>query len=132
MTGKLYVIFDPLLAQSAFRSPQLSLLPIAKEAALKRLKLSEQAADAFRNKDLQDDLNKVIKASSTGVAASEFSRNSLKYIAEQLNRKALEGRGEQKVLYTWVRDMITTATIVGLFGFDSILNDDPKLLEALW
>jgi hypothetical protein len=130
--SKIYVVWDPVLAQSVFRNSQLSLLPIAVEFAVKSSGLSKQAVHTIQTTDLLDNFNKALHQSLSGKFLPHMNKSSLGYIAEQLNDLPGDQRLEIPNLYRWLRDLITMATVEGLYGSTNLFREEPILLEDFW
>ncbi|KAM0431294.1 hypothetical protein ACHAPT_005265 [Fusarium lateritium] len=130
--GKLYIVFEGAMIQSAYRNKNLAFEPFAVEFAQRELALSDEASKIVRETNLVPDFFSVITKSMAGEHTHRMNANALRYVSKEL--EALGGSEPSKVpnLFLWVRDLMTIATTEALYGPDNPIKGRPDLLEDLW
>ncbi|KAJ4127784.1 hypothetical protein NW768_008057 [Fusarium equiseti] len=130
--GKLYVIFDPAIIQSAYRKKTLSFQPFAVEFAQRELLISDETHKKLKHTDLVPDFFAAIHPAMAGEHIHRMNANALNYIAKDVNsikKGSALGHGN---VWLWLRDVVTMATSEALYGPENPLREDPSLLEDLW
>ncbi|RGP74625.1 prostacyclin synthase [Fusarium sporotrichioides] len=130
--GKLYVIFDPTIVQSAYRKKTLSFEPFAAEFAQRELLLSDRVQDKLKNTNLVPDFFAAIHPAMTGDHLHRMNANALNYISKDINNIGGQGNLEQANLWLWLRDLVTMATAEALYGSKNPLRQDHGLLDDVW
>lgn len=130
--GKLYVIFDPAIVQSAYRKKTLSFEPFAAEFAQRELLLSDRVQDKLKNTNLVPDFFAAIHPAMTGDHLHRMNANALNYISKDINKISGQGSLEHANLWLWLRDLVTMATSEALYGSKNPLRQDRSLLEDVW
>lgn len=136
MNSKLYAITEPLLAQSAFRSKNLSFEPFMVEFSQRMCGVSDATMEPikYRPQDekepyLLGDFVKEIHTAMMGENLHRMNTNALNDVAGTLNKvDAIQPDS----LYIWIRTMLTLATCNALMGSHSPFKTDPSLVDALW
>ncbi|KAF7555723.1 hypothetical protein G7Z17_g1957 [Cylindrodendrum hubeiense] len=133
LNGKLYVIFDPAIIQSAYRNKRLSFEPFAVEFAQRELAFSNEMFKIIKETNLVPDFFSVIHPAMTGDHLHRMNANALNYVSKQLGAI---GSGDEPLkvpnLYLWVRDLMTMATTEALYGPDNPIKEHSSLIEDLW
>ncbi|RMJ13686.1 hypothetical protein CDV36_006655 [Fusarium kuroshium] len=130
--GKLYIIFEPSMVQSAYRNKNLAFEPFAVEFAQRELAISNESARIVRETNLVPDFFSVITKSMAGEYTHRMNANALKYVSKELETLGSSEPMKIPNLYLWVRDMMTIATTEALYGPDNPIKGNPGLLEDLW
>ncbi|KAF4983952.1 hypothetical protein FZEAL_744 [Fusarium zealandicum] len=131
--GKLYIILDPAIIQSAYRNKRLSFEPFAVEFAQRELLLSDKAFKIVKETSLVPEFFASIHPAMTGANLHLMTANALNYVSGQLG---LIGDGGKALdipnLYLWVRDLMTLATTEALYGPENPIRENPSLIKDLW
>ncbi|KAL6916366.1 hypothetical protein FSHL1_007814 [Fusarium sambucinum] len=130
--GKLYVIFDPAIIQSAYRKKTLSFEPFAAEFAQRELLLSDRVQDKLKNTNLVPEFFAAIHPAMTGDHIHRMNANALNYISNDINKISGYGKLEHANLWLWLRDLVTMATAEALYGSKNPLRHDNSLLDDVW
>ena len=140
INSKIYVVTEPLLAQSVFRSKDLSFFPFMVEFSQKMLGVSDETMEPIKNipkeaenqndPPLLQDFVKEIHTAMMGEHLHRMNADALNNVADSLNDignvLALDS------LYLWLRGMMTLATCNALMGSHSPFRTDHSLIDALW
>ncbi|KAK7428295.1 hypothetical protein QQZ08_005192 [Neonectria magnoliae] len=133
LNGKLYVIFDPAIVQSAYRNKKLSFEPFAVEFAQRELAFSNETLRILQETQLVPDFFASIHPAMTGAHLHRMNANALNYVSGQLDGIGGGGKAfEVPNLFLWVRDLMTMATTEALYGSENPLRENPSLVEDLW
>jgi hypothetical protein len=138
-SNKTYVIVSPALSQIALRSKALSLEPLSVRLSGAMLGISKHAV---RNLGLADDGHWV---GSPGMAERRVDLNKRLAPGTELSI-VTKAAGEQlativndfgsdwteKDLYMWLRDSVTFATLLALYGPSSPMALDRSLINDVW
>jgi hypothetical protein len=136
INSKLYVITEPLLAQSAFRSKNLSFEPFMVEFSQRMLGVSDATMGPIKNipedekePSLLRDFVREIHTAMMGEHLNRMNIEALSQVAHTLNSV---DAFQPESLYIWLRTMLTLATCNALMGSHSPFKSDPSLVDALW
>lgn len=131
--GKLYAIWDPMVAQSVIRSRHASFDPIILERANDSLGLSPSSfAKVTDNPTIVRDYISETHKSFSKYHMREMSARALDIIAETFN--ILNDTDEGSMipnLYIWLRGILSVATYKALLGKENPFDKDPSLIDDL-
>jgi hypothetical protein len=114
--------FDPLVIQFAQR-----MLGVSSDS----MKILNYEPENPKDGSYMRDMHKAMhEPLLPGPGLHAMNERVLMTVANSLNNVSIEF--ESNDLYLWLRDMFSWATDKALFGADSVLNGDPKLLKAFW
>lgn len=130
--GKLYVIFDPAIIQSAYRKKTLSFEPFAAEFAQREVLISDETQRKMKETRLVPDFFAVLHPAMTGDHIHRMNATALNCIAKDINSIGEGNNMEHANLWLWLRDVVTMATAEALYGPDNPMRQEPSLLNDLW
>ncbi|KAG4420303.1 hypothetical protein IFR04_006590 [Cadophora malorum] len=130
INGKLYIITQPALIQSAYRNKNLSFDPFMIDFAQRMLDLSEEVMVAVRGPNFIPDIVKGIHSSMLGEHLYKMNADALNNVAVTIN--SLSDTFKPDSLYLWIRETLTMATCNTLLGSHNPLKDDLSLVDDLW
>ncbi|KAH7383684.1 cytochrome P450 [Cadophora sp. MPI-SDFR-AT-0126] len=131
INGKLYIITQPALIQSAYRNKNLSFDPFMIDFAQRMLDLPEEVMVPVR--DIPSFIPEVVKeihGSMLGEHLYKMNADALNNVAVTIN--GLSATFKADSLYLWIRETLTMATCNTLLGSHNPLKDDLSLVDALW
>jgi hypothetical protein len=137
LNGKVYVIWDAKMIQSAMRHKDLTFDILSLEFAQRVFGISDLGMEKFWGPDHDVETSIVpqvmhaIKGAMQGQSLYRMNVKALKYIAVRLNSIGEEG-WKMPNLYLGLRDFMTMATSEGLYGSDNPVRKDPSLIDAIW
>ncbi|KAJ3543484.1 hypothetical protein NM208_g3553 [Fusarium decemcellulare] len=133
LNGKLYIIFDPSIVQSAYRNKKLCFEPFAVEFAQRELAITNETFRIVRETDLVPEFFACIPPAMSGAYLHRMNANALNYISKQLE---IIGSGGKPLhvpnLFLWVRELMTMATTEAMYGPENPIREDPSLQDDLW
>jgi hypothetical protein len=137
INSKIYVITDPILVQSAFRSKALSFEPFMSEFAQRMLDVSDAAMIEVKKIPENDkepsfmrDMTQEIHGSMTGQHLHKMNAEALNHVALSINN--IKDTLEPSSLYLWLRTTLSIATCTALLGPHNPMITDHSLVDALW
>ncbi|KAH7009626.1 cytochrome P450 [Ilyonectria destructans] len=133
LNGKLYVIFDSAIIQSAYRNKKLSFEPFAVEFAQRELRFGNEALKIIQETTLVPEFFSVIHPAMTGAHLHRMNATALNYVSNELHAIGSGGEALEVInLYQWVRDLMTLATTEALYGPDNPIKKHSGLVQDLW
>jgi hypothetical protein len=130
LNGKLYIINSPALVQAALRAPEISFEPFMKEFTEGMLGLNERQAALINDRPRMDELLQILHGSMMGAPLQKVNANVLGYLAGVLNDMPRDRPLQVDDSFLWLRNLLTTATGVGLYGKHNPLRDEG--IDQLW
>ncbi|KAH7312697.1 cytochrome P450 [Stachybotrys elegans] len=130
LNGKLYVMNSPALVQAAMRTPEISFDPFFAEFTNGMLGLNSRQAAVINNKKCMEELLQIIHTTLMGPPLHKVNVNALGYLAGELNKVPRDRSLQVANSFLWLRNHLTTATGVGLYGKNNPLAD--KAIDLLW
>ncbi|KAM5357481.1 hypothetical protein ACJZ2D_016220 [Fusarium nematophilum] len=131
--GKLYIIFDPSIVQSAYRNKRLCFEPFAVEFAQRELAISDETFKIVQETNLVPEFFTVIAPAMTGSNLHRMNANALKYVSKQLEVSGGSNEALQVPnLFLWVRDLMTLATTEAMYGPENPVRKNPSMVDDLW
>jgi hypothetical protein len=133
--GKMYVIWDPNLAQAALRARGPSFEPFVVDFAQKASNLGKDVfARVLSQPKLVPDFTDAIHASMQPALMHKMNVHALKYISGEFDRirPGTGGGLEAENMYTWIRDLISLASTRALFGKENPFEKDHSLIDDIW
>ncbi|KAH6856479.1 cytochrome P450 [Chaetomium sp. MPI-CAGE-AT-0009] len=137
LNGKVYVLWDTPMIQSAMRHKNLTFDVLGMEFAQRVFGLSDLAMSKLwgPDRDIETSAAGVtmqrIKGAMQGQHLYRMNVTALDYIANDLNKMDSDGLKIQN-LYQWLQYFMTVATSEGLYGKNNPIRQDPSLIDALW
>jgi hypothetical protein len=128
--GRIYAIWDPLLAQAALRSRAFSFDPFIVDFVKKAFSLRRETF-AKINDEMLADFNDGIHAGMKTSFVLKMNANALNFVSKNFDG-IREDRLEIPNLYLWLRDLVSLATTRALFGKENPFEKDPGLLDDMW
>ncbi|KAM0335031.1 hypothetical protein ACHAQA_000065 [Verticillium albo-atrum] len=117
LNGKMYAIFEPSLIQALYRNKNVSFMPFAIEFAKKELDLDDNMMRIVKETDMVADVFSTNHPSLSGKPLHRMNRNALEYISDSLDKQIFGNEWlEVPNLYLWLRDLMTLATSMALYG----------------
>lgn len=142
MGRKTYIIASPSLAHLALNTKALSLEPLKAKVAQPLLGVSKAASrllgrgnnGEWVGSEITDEHRlELIRQLSPGPELSRLSSAAAHQLSTSINACAnVASNGEPRDLYLWLRDTITIATTIGLYGPDSPFSRKPSLINDIW
>ena len=137
INAKIYVITEPLLVQSAFRSKSLSFEPFMEDFAERMLGVSDENMKLIRSKPEDEKVPSFMRDFFDDVHTAMAPQHLHKMNAEALNNVAVtvNSLGDNlglESLWIWLRTTLTVATSTALYGSHNPLLADPSLVDDLW
>lgn len=129
--GKLYVINDPDLAQSAIKSRTLSFEPHVTDFIRKMTDVGEATMKIYETPAFFSQWIKIVYSSLTGEHLLAVNTKALEVVAQALTDIPTEGI-EVPDLFVWARDLMTLASTTSLLGQKNPWRSDPELFNAYW
>ncbi|KAK3377978.1 cytochrome P450 [Podospora didyma] len=136
---KTYVVTTPALSHVALRSRMLSLEPLSAMVVTRMLGLSKEAngilgLDKRGNwvgspvlSERRVEFSRLLAPGPSLTGPSEIASNT---VAAAVNAFGTEW--EKQDLFRWLRDVITSGTVMGLYGPKNPVALDPTLIEDIW
>ncbi|KAK1833408.1 cytochrome P450 [Podospora conica] len=137
LDGKIYVLWDVPLIQSALRHKNLTFDVLSMEFAQRVFGLSDLAMEKLWGPEHEIETSVApiamhrIKGAMQSQHLFRMNTRALNYVADELNALGPEGLRIPN-LYRWLRDFMTMATSDGIYGSQNPVREDPSLIDALW
>jgi cytochrome P450 len=131
LSGKLYVINSPELAQSAILNRSLSFEPYVTDFIRRMTDVGDKAMKIYEDPAFFSRWLKIVYSSLTGAHLLAVNSAALRVIASSLNEVPLAGV-DIPDLFLWARDLISLASTTALLGDKNPWKLDPRLLDAYW
>lgn len=139
LSRKTYIITSPSLSQVALRSKALSLEPLSAKIMGPLLGLSEKGVRQLGISESDHWLGSpgmverrvgFNKYLAPGEDLSDIGKVAGAAIANIVNK--MKSELVEHDLYLWIRNAVTTATGVGLYGPYSPVLTEPSVIEDIW
>ena len=134
---KLHVVTSPELCQATLNHRNLSFDPWIRNFCKAVLHTSPQVDELLtpRHRDHAGNYNERLynvmhRGLAGSSAVSDMTIKALESVS--INLEAIAGDGDLRNLNFWVRDIITEAVSVALYGHNNPLANDSKMREQFW
>lgn len=137
MNKKLYVIFSAPLQQSAMRSKNMEPEAFTANFIPRIFGIKQGTLDAMLGRDgihesMSGPMQRVFQTTLSGDALHDLTLSTMDCVADTLNAIGDSGLEVQN-LYMWLREVMSYATSVGLFGRENNpYGKEPTVIDAQW
>lgn len=133
LNGRLYVMWDPVMVQMAYRNKKLNFLPFVLEFAHKELAMRPEVFKIMQDTDVVPEVFTQNRPSMSGAHLHATNARALNFISGRLEGMGADGKTlEIPNLYLWVQELMTVATTEALFGAENPFKKNPGLVEDIW